>query len=364
MPEPVPPSGHLIARANDHFLRHLGLDFETLAAPLDPVNPAGVPARATSVYRAIIEARQGDEASVARGVWQRQPKRADWPHVSTLAAGALRNQGKDLQLAAWLCEAQVHEHGIAALAPCLLLLHTLCERYWTDLHPQPQPEDDVDGRAHIIGWLEQKLIPALRAAPLIVADDGLTFAWTVFEQAAQSGDADGTDHSASRAALSATPTTVLTAQAASLEDALAAIGLTRHTIDARLAHAAPRLDLLAAQVSDILALVRTEIEARTPLPPAIEPHPPLPAEPSTPAPRFRDRADAYACLAAAATYLAQTEPHSPTPYLIKRAVEWGNMNTGELYQELFIRLGGQLNIFDMVNNTPLTSPPKTQAGSE
>jgi type VI secretion system protein ImpA len=28
------------------------------------------------------------------------------------------------------------------------------------------------------------------------------------------------------------------------------------------------------------------------------------------------------------------EPHSPTPYLVKRAVSWGNMTLNELLQEL------------------------------
>jgi type VI secretion system protein ImpA len=33
---------------------------------------------------------------------------------------------------------------------------------------------------------------------------------------------------------------------------------------------------------------------------------------------------------------------------VRRATEWGSLNTVELYQELFLRLGGQLNIFEML----------------
>lgn len=49
---------------------------------------------------------------------------------------------------------------------------------------------------------------------------------------------------------------------------------------------------------------------------------------------IRNRAEAYRRLNEAAEYLLRTEPHSPTPYLIKRAVSWGRLPLGELLQEL------------------------------
>lgn len=360
MPEPVPPNGDLKKRADDHFLRHLGIAFEALAAPVDPANPAGLPARATSVYRAIIEARQGDEDVQPRGVWQRQPKRSDWPHVSILAAGALRTQGKDLQLAAWLCESQVHEHGLGALAPCLLLAHTLCERYATALHPQLE-NDDTEARANILRWLDQKLAPTLRQSPLFTMEDDRAATWADCEQTAHALDGQDT----ARATLAAMPTAILTERITALEDAHATIALLQQKFDTAQSATAPCLNALADQVHAILTALHNERAARTPAPaqvpteaPAERAETPATTTPTnTPEPyHFRDRADAYACLAAAAAYLAHLEPHSPTPYLIKRAVEWGNMNTGALYQELFIRLGGQLSIFDMVGTDMLPTP--------
>ncbi|HYN21582.1 MAG TPA: type VI secretion system protein TssA, partial [Thermoanaerobaculia bacterium] len=46
------------------------------------------------------------------------------------------------------------------------------------------------------------------------------------------------------------------------------------------------------------------------------------------------RSEAYQRLAEAADYLLRTEPHSPVPYLIRRAVSWGNLSLAELLQEL------------------------------
>jgi predicted component of type VI protein secretion system len=54
-----------------------------------------------------------------------------------------------------------------------------------------------------------------------------------------------------------------------------------------------------------------------------------------------NRDDAYRRLAEAADYLAITEPHSPTPYLVRRAIAWGSMRLEDLLPEL-VRNGNEL----------------------
>jgi type VI secretion system protein ImpA len=36
----------------------------------------------------------------------------------------------------------------------------------------------------------------------------------------------------------------------------------------------------------------------------------------------------------AADFLARTEPHSPAPYLVRRAIAWGSLRFEDLVQEL------------------------------
>jgi predicted component of type VI protein secretion system len=43
----------------------------------------------------------------------------------------------------------------------------------------------------------------------------------------------------------------------------------------------------------------------------------------------------------------QVEPHSPVPYLIHRAVAWGDLNAAELYREVFQKGGGRVDIFEL-----------------
>jgi type VI secretion system protein ImpA len=66
---------------------------------------------------------------------------------------------------------------------------------------------------------------------------------------------------------------------------------------------------------------------------------------SAPAPvaadHARARADAYRKLAEAAHTLMRIEPHSPTPYLVFRAIAWGEMSLAELMRH-FISSGYDL----------------------
>ena len=59
---------------------------------------------------------------------------------------------------------------------------------------------------------------------------------------------------------------------------------------------------------------------------------------------IRSREEAYRLLEAVAAYLQKTEPHSPTPYLVKRAVTWGRMSLSDLMQEI-VREEGDIGRF-------------------
>lgn len=63
---------------------------------------------------------------------------------------------------------------------------------------------------------------------------------------------------------------------------------------------------------------------------------------------IRSRADAYRQLSTIADYLQKIEPHSPTPYLIRRAVAWGNMPLTDLLQELMNGSGDLVEIYRLL----------------
>ena len=80
------------------------------------------------------------------------------------------------------------------------------------------------------------------------------------------------------------------------------------------------------------------MEAETPFAPAQDALPERPVQHGG----WTSREEAYRTLEALADYLGRIEPHSPTPYLIRRAVSWGRMPLPELFAEI-MREEGDLN---------------------
>lgn len=366
----------------------LGADLNTLLAPIEPGAPAGASLRANSVYRIIADARRADDDTLPMGPWQRELKRADWDRVSALAVSALSRQSKDLQIAAWLLEAQIHKNGFAALAAVLYVIQQLCDRYWDTLYPVLRNADmDNDGlehRANIFRWMDEKLPPALRQVPLAGMAPGPRYGYADWERARRQDqlrlDAEHRDGATSAdlaEAIGATPTAFYVALDGDLDAALVALGALTATIAPYFDGHPPGFGKLDAALRQIRALAGAELHARgarpapaTTAPVADAAAQPMAAAPSVdrapiaPAPvppdgvdTIRDRAHAYAVLQLAADFLARAEPHSPVPYLLRHAVSWGHMNADALYEEVFLRRGGQLNIFSDVMGLDVASPP-------
>src|SRR6185369_8833299 len=69
--------------------------------------------------------------------------------------------------------------GIGA---CIELMRSLCERYWGELHPAPE-SGDLEHRAYIIRWVDEKLLPAVRQVPITALGRGREYHWADWEQA-------------------------------------------------------------------------------------------------------------------------------------------------------------------------------------
>src|SRR4051812_19269746 len=128
---------------------------DELLAPIAGDNPAGVDMRYDPLFDKIKEARREDD-DVPQGEWQSARKVADWPVVIKLAKDALSSRTKDLQLAAWLTEAQLRREGFAGLRDGLDLLAGLVEQYWDHVYPEID-DGDAEMRAAPLEWVSVKL---------------------------------------------------------------------------------------------------------------------------------------------------------------------------------------------------------------
>ncbi len=126
-----------------------------------------------------------------------------------------------------------------------------------------------------------------------------------------------------------------------IEQAAQALAQLAATLDARLLQQAPSLAGINASLEACLHAVlelggtpQQALEEET----AVGQETDNMRDRAQPAPlrqgEISGREDAYRRLSEIADYLQRTEPHSPVPHLVRRAVTWGAMPLEELLQEL------------------------------
>lgn len=130
------------------------LDFDALLAPISDDNPSGESLRYSGLYDEINEARRADD-NLNQGDWQKELKVADFRRVIDLAVPALTSQSKDIQVAAWLAEALVNQHGFTGLRDGAKILSSIQDAFWDTAHPEID-EGDMEGRANAVSLLELK----------------------------------------------------------------------------------------------------------------------------------------------------------------------------------------------------------------
>ncbi len=357
------------AQWDSYFRDTLGLGWRDLLAPVAGPAPEGVPAAQDENYRRIRHEREEEDPSLPLGPWERELKRANWLAASELAARTLASRGKDLQLAAWLFEALIARTGFQAIAPCLSLIEALFRDYGDRLHPH-----DGEHRANLLSWIDRKLLPALRKVPISATGTEHDYAWNHWEQAQRNeqlraslgkqreAEIEGVGHEQIGAALACTPYERIAFLRTCLNDGVAALRALETVLDQQLGNEAPGMGTMRELLERIDVVLAAEARRR-----GIVERPPedrsaenqldhgassgtdsTEAFADDTAMGPLDRREVYAALAEIGHALERIEPHSPVPYLIRRAVAWGGLNTAQLYNEVFVRCGGRIDIFELL----------------
>lgn len=91
---------------------------------------------------------------------------ANWPGIIEEAGRLLKTTSKDLTLAARLTEAWTKQHGILGTRAGFALLRRLCAEAWDRLHPAPElaEPDDVDTRLRDFRWLDDPESKGMKGA--------------------------------------------------------------------------------------------------------------------------------------------------------------------------------------------------------
>ncbi|MEQ9490631.1 MAG: type VI secretion system protein TssA [Alphaproteobacteria bacterium] len=348
-------------------------DTDRFLSPISDADPCGKDLRYEGTYDAVRDARRADNPNLPQGVWEVDLKRAEWPVVTQLCDAALTTKTKDLNLAIWLAESWAHQRGFEGLARGLSLLCDLCETFWDGLYPKIGDDGDTEARLAPIEWMTTNFQPLVRLTPFTAPGNADASPMALnhlddilrIENLAQKNAAAASKEAAGRpdraqfeASISLTPDTVLTGQRDALDTCIDALDRLDGFLGDKVGRDAPSIRSLRDLLGRVHAILDRAIGERG-LDAAEESEPEDMTEPGeetedmsdteTPAAGaaaasgpIKSRADAYARLTDVADYLMRTEPHSPVPYLIRRAVMWGNMSFADVMAQL-MKDGGDIN---------------------
>lgn len=366
------------------------VEVESLLLPIREDAPVGESLRYSATWDAIVQARSAD-IGLPVGEWQREEKRADWAQVEQLCVDALVTQSKDLQLAVWLAEAWVHLTGLEGLTTATQLLRGLHQQYALTMFPMGQPgetltSDTVEYRVNLVRIFNQKMALEVRFIP--VSDPSISgqlrysladLDQKKFEDQAHRRENPGTppeedpfrtfeeaDASTSQAFYATLATQVKRALSeigkldALLDEVYAkenpGLNAIKRELERILQHLVPRLRVVVPEVvvadtvdsaspDSVQNLLQNEAidggfeydgmansasKWNTPQEEALI----APAAGNGVRQGPVNRTQAYEMIRQAADYLARTEPHSPVPYLLRRALRWGSLSLQDLLPEL------------------------------
>ncbi len=343
------------------------IELQALLQPISADSPAGESLFGGAIYQKIQEARTQDDNSTPRGVWELELRQADWNTVYQEALNAIQNHSKDVQLAVWFLEAQTCRLGFGAIAPSIQLISKMLETFWGSLYPQAS-DGELEHRINVFEWLNMKLAITLKQIPLTQrADTDRQYNWADWELALHHSQiqnahpeviASDQEHDLDAIALNInlTPIEYYQQLYSDIELALLAVDELSRVLDEKLANDSPSLAGFTSVLEDVAGMAYQQLDqrGRLPMPRGTE----VPSEETQEDSRpehiesheqgLGNRNDAYAALQSIADYLKVDDPHSPAPYLIYKAIDWGRMNTTQLYNELFVQQQGQLNIFELL----------------
>lgn len=323
--------------------------------PLSETEPAGPHLFYTEVFDQIREAIREDNPNLSQGVWQTEMKQANWPEARQLCREVLAGRSRDLRVAIWHSHAAIELDGADGLLEGLQIIDALSKSFRDSLHPT-----DPEHRVAAYEWMDRSCALRAKSLPVCLGDDGARVTWAEREmflflerKGVNSDDAkDGTSGYVSReqitAGIRSTPTAFYRESTGSVKAALSLCEALRERLDGEFGKDAPGFTELRALLGEMHSFfhgiwrerepeIETEEygepEAAGGAEAIVDEQAVVIASHTTRSP-IRSRPEAYARLREVADYLFRAEPHSPAPYLIQRAISWGDMTLSELLLEI------------------------------
>ncbi|MER0237080.1 type VI secretion system protein TssA [Fulvimarina sp. MAC8] len=301
------------------------------------------------LYFQLKDARQAarsDERSVVPGEFlSLSPK---WREVSTCARQILDNHGKDIEVLAWLCEAQLRLNGFEGLRFVFSEMAGLFETAFDALHSigDGDLEDKVAPLAGLNGvGSEGTLIQAIRLVPLV---PGGNFAQnSLWDYQLSQRESEQALKERLQDAVEEAGTAAMVRQHEAVLGCIKAFDDVTKALDAACGTEAPPSRNIRTVLEEAAAAIRMlagvsgdvhgeEEPVSEPggTEPGVESQPPAAVSVRTGKLDISSREEAFEALEAIARYFRKSEPHSPMAASIDTLVRRGRMDFADLLTEL------------------------------
>ncbi|WP_448954721.1 type VI secretion system protein TssA [Labrys neptuniae] len=328
------------------------MELREIISPLGQDNPCGENIRITPKYQEkyyrIKDARnaaRSAERSASPNDNIRLPP--SWHEVNELGLEILSSSSKDIEILAWLAEAQLRLRGFEGLHDTFTAMASLLDNYWDQLHSID--DEDVEERLAPLAGLngvnsEGSLIQAIRLTSLIPQGGFAQQSLWDYQLAQRAGESERRNllhEAADEAGMAA-----MAAHLAVVNECTAAFAKLAAVLTERCGPQAPPssntrnvLQEVAAAIRDLTGLGTEEPDPATAVPAATaqtgNDNGTPPAAPRAPAPgSIGSREEAFEILLMVARHFRRTEPHSPISLAIETLVRRGRMDFSELLAEL------------------------------
>jgi len=335
------------------------LSLDDLLAPVN--GGTGTNLAFSALFDHIKEARRADPVYLTQGAWATDLKQANWDVVIELSAEGIQHQSKDLMLAGWLTEGLTQKHHFQGLTFGLELTDALLRRYWLNLFPRM--DEGLDERAARLDWLGNAVSELIGELPLV---QGNGYGLNQYDEALRVENLIRQNPSAAAAAqeegkisaehfqwaVTQTDTPFLLLRRTQMRACVEACGRLQASMDGYFGKEAPSLRKLDERLQAALQLIGRLLKERGAeqeaqeghgMAPVNRPQAEVPADTAAAQQRHEpgawctapiSREEAFSMLSGAAAYFKQSEPQSPVPYLVERAIRWGRMPLEEWLKDV------------------------------
>jgi type VI secretion system protein ImpA len=336
------------------------IDIEALLLPISQDNPAGCDLRedptASTAYHTLKDARMSArhfERDTGQAVDSASAKKA-WQQVKKMSQALLKNQSKDLEIAAWLIESLLRLHDFAGLRDGFLLVDALLWQYWPQLYPRDNK--DIAARVSSLGGLngfdkEGTLIVPISSVAITQDGDAASFALWEYQQALAIDrlddaplkqkriEAGGIALERIKTAVNDSGEVFYELLQGTLQEAIAAFSKMTDTLEKKCHQFAPPSSYIKQSLESYQEHLHFILKDRLLSPQDCQKNQSHLAEElidDGPAlnSSIKNRQQALAVLLEIADYFSKTEPHSPLPSILRRAARWGNLSFSSLLKEV------------------------------